>query len=62
MGRRMKYITIKKLTELSGYSEHGIRAKIKKGIWLCNKHWIKAPDGRIFLDPKEIEAWQEGRA
>jgi len=56
----MKWVTISMLSALSGYSENAIRAKIKKGIWLMNRHWRKAPDGRIFFNPKAIEAWIEG--
>jgi len=57
----MKWITINKLSELTGYSENAIRAKIKKGIWLMGQHWCKAPDGRILFSPTAIEAWVEGR-
>jgi len=57
----MKWITINKLSELTGYTENAIRAKIKKGIWLMDQHWCKAPDGRVLFCPKAIEAWVEGR-
>lgn len=56
----MKWITINKFHELTGYSENAIRAKIKKGIWLMELHWIKAPDGRILLNPQAINTWVEG--
>ena len=58
----MKYVRIKKFVDLSGYSEDAIRAKIKKGIWQINKHWRKAPDGRIVINIKEIESWVEEKA
>jgi len=57
----MKWITISKMSNLSGYSENAIRAKIKRGIWLMGKHWRKAPDNRILFNPQAIEAWVEGR-
>ena len=57
----MKWVVIKKLSELTGYTENAIRAKIKKGIWLCDKHWRKAPDGRILFNLREIESWVEGK-
>jgi len=55
----MKWITITKMSSISGYSENAIRAKIKRGVWLMGKHWRKAPDNRILLCPKEIDAWVE---
>lgn len=56
-GDNMNWVTVKKLSALCGYSEEAIRAKIKKGQWLINKHFKKAPDGRIFLNIKEVELW-----
>ena len=56
----MKWVLIKKLVELTGYTENAIRAKIKKGVWLKDRHWRKAPDGRILFNVAEIQAWVEG--
>jgi oxalate decarboxylase/phosphoglucose isomerase-like protein (cupin superfamily) len=56
----MKWVLIKKLVELTGYTENAIRAKIKKGVWLKEKHWHKAPDGRIHFNVGEIQSWIEG--
>jgi len=56
----MNWITISKLSNLTGYSENAIRAKVKTGVWLIKKHWLKAPDGRILFNPKEINEWVEG--
>jgi len=57
----MKWVTIKRFSEINnGYTENAIRAKIKKGIWLMDQHWRKAPDGRIFICPEAIDAWVEG--
>jgi len=58
----MKWVTIKKLAELSGYSQEAIRAKIKRGVWCEDRHWRKAPDGRIILNVERIEEWAEGKA
>jgi len=57
----MKWVTIKKLSNESGYTEHAIRAKIKIGVWLKEKHWRKAPDGRILFNIQAIEEWVESR-
>lgn len=56
-----KWVLIKKFTEVVGYSEDAVRAKIKKGVWLEQKHWIKAPDGRVLLNPQAINDWIEDR-
>jgi hypothetical protein len=58
----MKWILIKKLSQMSGMTEDAIRALKKKGIWHEGSHWKKAPNGRIFFNPKAIEQWVEGKA
>jgi len=55
----IKWITINKLSILTGYSENAIRAKIKKGVWRMKQHWRKAPDGRILFNPDAINQWVE---
>jgi hypothetical protein len=55
----MKWVTIKKCAEVSGYSEDAIRAKTKKGVWKYTVHFRKAPDGRILINLEEIERWIE---
>jgi len=57
----IKWITIKKLSDCTGYSENAIRAKIKTGVWLDGRQWRKAPDGRILFNPESINDWVEGR-
>jgi hypothetical protein len=56
----INWITIGKLCDQSGYSENAIRAKIKKGVWLMEQHWRKAPDGRILFNTEAINNWVEG--
>lgn len=53
----MNWVTIKKFSELCGYSQDAIRAKIKKGQWLIDSHYKRAPDGRILIGIKEVEKW-----
>jgi len=57
----MQWVLIKKLVEATGYTEQAIRAKIKKGVWVCGVHWRKAPDGHVFFSPAAIAAWVEGK-
>jgi hypothetical protein len=55
----MKWVTIKRFAELSGYSEEAVRAKTKKGVWKYKVHFRKAPDGRILINIEEVEKWIE---
>lgn len=53
----MNWVLIKKLAEVSGYSEEAIRQKKKKGVWVENRHWRKAPDNRIVFSTEAIDRW-----
>jgi len=56
----MKWVTVKKLSEMSGYTDDAIRAKKQKGVWLIDKHWTKAPDNKVLFNSKAIDDWVEG--
>lgn len=56
----VRFVTIGKFAEVSGYSEDAIRSKIKRGDWLEDRVWIKAPDGRVLVDLCGFEAWARG--
>ncbi len=58
----VRFVTIKKYSELSGYSDRAIQTKIERGILLQDKHYKKAPDGRVLIDISEIERWISGEA
>lgn len=53
-------VTIKKFAELTGLTEEAIRQYRKKGQWLKNIHWVKAPNGRIFIKTKAAYLWMQG--
>lgn len=57
----LKYLTIRKFSVESGYTEEAIRSKIKRGEWLEGVHWKKAPDGRVLMNPEAYEQWVEGQ-
>lgn len=57
----IKYITISKFSELSGYSEDAIRSKIKRGDWPHGYVFIKAEDERILISLEGFNAWVEGK-
>lgn len=56
------FITIKKFSELTGYSRAAVYGKIHGGEWLQDRVWIKAPDGKILINTEEYEKWAEGRS
>ena len=56
----LRYVTVKKFSELTGYTEKAINAKTERGIWLEGVHYRKAPDGRKLIDLEEFDRWVEG--
>ena len=56
----MKYVTVKRFTELSGYSSKAIYCKIAEGHWIDGRQYRRAPDGRIMIDLAGVERWVEG--
>ena len=54
-------VTIKKFSELSGYTEDAIRSKIKDGIWQENQVYSRAPDKRVLISLGGYEAWVDKR-
>lgn len=56
-----RYVTIKGAAASMGLSEGAVRKRIERGIWLQDKHYRKAPDGRLYIDMRAIEAWVESK-
>ncbi|MBF0427232.1 MAG: excisionase [Magnetococcales bacterium] len=56
-----KWVTIKKLSELTGYSQDAIRHKMSGGVWPEGVIWRKAPDNRVMINLREYERWVEGQ-
>ena len=54
-----QWVTIKKFSDLSGYSEEAARQKIKKNQWSNRVHFKRAPDGRILINLVEVSKWIE---
>lgn len=57
MSDRLRYVTIKRFSEIAGYTEKAVRRKIESGVWLQDAIWVKAPDGRILIDLEAFERW-----
>jgi hypothetical protein len=55
----IRYVTLKKFSEFSGYSVGALRMKISRGELVQNKHFRLAPDGRVLIDLQGFEQWVE---
>ncbi|MBK1732904.1 excisionase [Thiococcus pfennigii] len=62
MTDRVDFVTIKRFSELSGYTEDAVRKKIKTGVWLEKIHYRRAPDGRLLMSLAAYHRWVEGKA
>ena len=54
-----RYVTINGAATATGLSEGAVRKRLQRGIWLQDKHYRKAPDGRIYIDLHAVEKWIE---
>lgn len=54
-----RYVTVKRFSAESGYTEAAIRAKIRDGIWRLGEIWKRAPDQRTLIDIEGYEKWVE---
>lgn len=55
-----RYVLLQRFEELTGYTVDAINAKIKRGQWLKDEIWVKAPDGRILIDLVGYTEWAAG--
>jgi len=53
----LRFVTIEKFHDLTGYTAMATRSKIARGDWMQDREYIKAPDGRILMDLKGYETW-----
>lgn len=53
----MRYVTLKRIAELTGYTEGALHKKIHDGVLSEGVHYFKSPDGRIHFDIQEYEKW-----
>jgi hypothetical protein len=55
----VRYVTIKKFCELSGYTSAAVYHKKYKGVWREGEVWVHAPDGHIMIDLEGFNRWVE---
>lgn len=55
------YVRIKVFEAIVGYTEEAVHTKIKRGVWLAGKEYIRAPDGNILISLEGFYRWAEGQ-
>ena len=58
----VRFVTLKRFEELTGYSEQATRTKMRRGVWLQDREFVKAPDGHVLMDLEGYERWVLGEA
>lgn len=53
----LELVTLQKLAQETGYTEHALRSKIGRGEFAEGVHFIKGPDGRIHFRVEEYLKW-----
>lgn len=57
----VRYVRIKKFSELTGNTEKAVRRKIERGVFIEGLHYLRDPDGRIHIDMEAYKAWVENK-
>ncbi len=55
--RPVRYVTKRKLSELTGYTVAAIETKIRDGVWREGVIFVRSPDGRLHFNLEEYENW-----
>lgn len=56
-----RYVRIPLAAARTGYTVEAIETKVKRGVWLLGKEYIRAPDGAVLIDMEGYERWAEGQ-
>ncbi|WP_413911857.1 excisionase [Candidatus Skiveiella danica] len=55
----VRYMTIKRFADWSGYTPDAIRTKVRDGVWREGLEFKRAPDGRVLIDVEGYNEWVE---
>ena len=53
------WVTLVKAHEIFGYTPAAFRGKIHRGELIQGKHWRKAPDKKVLINPWAFNEWLE---
>lgn len=56
-----RYVRIPLAAARTGYTVEAIETKIKRGVWLEGKEYIRAPDNALLIDMEGYERWVVGQ-
>ena len=56
-----RFIRPAKFEAITGYTVEAIQTKIKRGVWLESREFVRAPDGNILLDLQGYYLWAAGQ-
>lgn len=51
------FVLIPLAATITGYSVKAIRRKIADGVWIENREYVKAPDGRVLISLRGYAQW-----
>lgn len=54
-----RWILLSLWLEKTGYTDNAFHSKRRRGIWLQDIHWTRAPDGHIMVDWRALDQWVE---
>jgi len=55
----MKWVTLKKYCDMSGETEMTVKKRRQKGVWADGKQCKIGPNGKIWVNPQEVDKWVE---
>lgn len=56
-----RFVRIPLAAARTGYTEEAILTKVKRGVWLEGKEFVRAPDGNVLIDMEGYERWAVGQ-
>lgn len=56
-----RFVRIPLAADLTGFTVEAIETKVKRGVWLEGKEYIRAPDKSVLIDMEGYERWAVGQ-
>lgn len=60
IGIQLEWCLIPVFCAATGYTPKAVQRKIEDGVWIEDKHYIRARDGHITMNLQEYYRWVEG--
>ncbi len=58
----LRWVKLKKYCQLSGDTVHAVHARRRKGQWLDGAQCRLGPDGNLWVNLVEVQAWVENNS